>query len=117
MVASSCPYLAMLKPLVRFHLPFSTVKETIFRVISMYLLGQYFRAQKGEKPDWELKNLVTMYDKISLVNKYFCKRLKAATQEDASINGLIILDIFASVIRFSIDKNLLSELENLFSMY
>ena len=39
MVTSGCPIMEKLKPLVRYHLPFPTLMETQYRVMSMYLLA------------------------------------------------------------------------------
>ena len=50
MATSSCPYMDFLKPMARFHLPFSSVEETIVRSVSMYLLKQYFVAKRGGCP-------------------------------------------------------------------
>ncbi|MCZ6635541.1 MAG: hypothetical protein O7G87_19235, partial [bacterium] len=36
MATSGCPHTAIFKPMARFHLPFSTAEETIYRVASMY---------------------------------------------------------------------------------
>ncbi len=117
MVTSGCPVMEKLKPMVSFHLPFATEKETMFRVISMYLLAQYFISRKGAKPDWELSNLVKIYEDIRLVNKSFGKRLAHIKIEDSNINALVRLDCFADAITFSISKNILDEIEPLFSAY
>ena len=37
MALSGCPVLEQLKPMARFHLPFASVEETIYRAASMYL--------------------------------------------------------------------------------
>ncbi|HDZ87333.1 MAG TPA: hypothetical protein ENH38_01780, partial [Nitrospirae bacterium] len=47
MVTSGCPVMDKLKPMVRFHLPFATLQETVFRMVSMYLMAQYFRKMEG----------------------------------------------------------------------
>ena len=49
MVTSGCPIMDKLRPMARFHLPFASTEETIYRAISTYLLGQYFLEQKGKK--------------------------------------------------------------------
>ncbi|MEY2977186.1 MAG: hypothetical protein RLZZ435_1325 [Cyanobacteriota bacterium] len=41
MATSGCPVMEKLKPMVRYHLPFASLEETIYRVISMYLFSQY----------------------------------------------------------------------------
>ena len=57
MVTSGCPIMGKLKPMVCYHLPFATLRETQYRVMSMYSLAQYFLHRRGMEPDWELKNL------------------------------------------------------------
>ena len=42
MATSNCPTMNFLKPMARFHLPFASTQETIFRATSIYLLRQYF---------------------------------------------------------------------------
>lgn len=39
MTTSGCPVLEPLKPMVRFHLPFATLTETVYRMVSMCLVG------------------------------------------------------------------------------
>lgn len=117
MVTSGCPVMETLKPMVRFHLPFATAEETMFRVISMYLFAQYFLNKRGRNPDWELRNLTGIYNDIRIVNKCFCKRLTNINIKDSSINALVILDNFAKLVTFSINEDMLDEIEQLFSAY
>jgi hypothetical protein len=117
MVTTGCPTMEKLKPMVRFHLPFASDEETRYRAITMYLMAQYFKYKKGQAPDWELTNLVKIYDDISTLNKHFCERLRNFQVEDASLNAVIILDCFANSVIFSISKNVLKEFELLFSAY
>jgi len=64
-----------------------------------------------------LNKLVKVYDEIQIVNKSFYKRLSHIKIEDASINSLINLDIFAKYIVFEIDKDKLSEIERLCNVH
>jgi len=116
MVASNCPILDKLRPMVRFHLPFASATETVYRSVTMYLLAQYFKKQKGKKPDWELERLVDIYKEISKVNKGMWNRLSAASSFDANVNALIVLNTFGDALRFSIKKGL-DDLEKLFGNY
>ena len=61
--------------MVRFHLPFATREETMYRVVAMYLMAQYFRQRNGLEPDWEMADLVHMYEDVTVVNKSFVDRL------------------------------------------
>ena len=117
MVTSGCPVMELLKPMVRSHLPFATVRETQYRVISMYLLAQYFLHKRGKEPDWQLRNLVKIYDDIRIVNKSFFQRLAHIKIQDATLNALVKLDMFAQHVSFSIDRNVLDEMEYLFNAY
>lgn len=117
MVTSGCPVMGKLKPLVRHHLPFARAEETTYRVLSMYSLAQFFVARHGKPPDWMFKNLTAMYQAIHVVNEHFSRRLSEISTGDASLNALVMLDLFAQTITFSIDENALDELELLFEPY
>jgi hypothetical protein len=117
MATAGCPVMDRLKPMARFHLPFADENETMFRAMSAYLLGQYFVVQNGGEPDWDLKNLVGMYDEIRALNKSFCSRLRTATRMDSSVNALVGLDCFADVLIFSINERFLEELELLYKFF
>jgi hypothetical protein len=117
MVASGCPIMNKLKPMVNFHLPFSSLEETCFRVLSTYLLAQYFLAKQNKKPDWELNNLLSTYEEIKILNKCMIRRIKSISNKDANINAIVILDCFASFIPLSINDNQLEEFESLFKPY
>lgn len=113
MVTSGCPIMSRLKPMVRFHLPFATVEETIYRSVSTYLLGQYYRYRDQREADWSLSGLRRIYEDIQIVNVAMAGRLRSIAQKDANVNALIVLDIFAKQLPLSIDESL-KRLEYLF---
>jgi len=117
MVTSGCPIMEKLKPMVRFHLPFATIEETEYRAISMYLLAQYLLHRKGLSPDWEMKNLVKIYDDVKIVNRNFCQKLSEIHIQDAVINALAKLDLFAQNVNLMLIKDKLDEIELLFKPY
>jgi len=117
MVTSGCPILEKLKPMVRFHLPFATVEETIYRSISMYLLAQYFLHRHGDQPDWELNKLADAYKTVKIVNDSFCKRLGTIGGKDAHLSAVVSLDAFAEGVNFSIDSKMVDDLDYLFEGY
>jgi len=117
MVTSGCPVMDKLRPMVRTHLPFATVEETMYRVLSMYLLAQYFVAKHNHDPDWELKKLVNIYQEVESVNKHFRERLSAINVNDATVNALVNLNCFADFTAFAIEENRLDEIELLFQAY
>jgi hypothetical protein len=117
MVTSGCPILDKLRPLVFTHLPFATADETFFRVVSMYLLAQFFRWKQGLRPDWELKNLLVTCKDLNEVNIAFGKRIIGINTADASLNALVSLDCLAGLTGMSISDDLFDDIESLFAGY
>ena len=106
MVTSNCPILDELRPMTRYHLPFATTEETLFRAVSYYLTRQYFVMKSGEKPDWELEGLTDIYNKVTIVNKGLAQRVQQASKKDANVNAIIILHSFGDSIPFFIEEGL-----------
>ncbi|MBN2425346.1 MAG: hypothetical protein JXR46_13755 [Calditrichaceae bacterium] len=106
MVTSKCPIMSKLKPMVRFHLPFASVEETIYRAASTYLLGQYFKYKKGETPDWDLTGLRQIYKDVQKVNIGMAARLRSLSEKDANLNALVELDVFAKEMPDNIQEEL-----------
>jgi len=96
MATSGCPITAFFRPMARFHLPFSTQDETIFRAAANYMLADYFRAKTtGKERDRELTGLTEIYRKVHELNKAFFDRVKVAARTDSSLNAVVHLDMFA----------------------
>lgn len=106
MVSSGCPVMAKLKPMVRYHLPFASVEETVFRSASTYLLGQYFKHKQSLIADWDLQGLIHIYEEIQEVNMGMADRLRSVPAKDANINALIVLDVFAKELPQNIEQSL-----------
>lgn len=106
MTTAGCPIMEHLKPMVRFHLPFASLDETIFRMVSMYLLVQYYRHQDGMPAGWNLDGLMKAYAEVSIVNRDFANRLRDAAKKDANINALVNLDCFAAMMPFAAEESL-----------
>ncbi|MCO6057983.1 hypothetical protein NG726_15070 [Pseudomonas sp. MOB-449] len=114
--SSGCPHTEFLRPMAWFHQPFSDDEETLFRTMSSYLLGQHLRACRQLSADWSLAGLQEAYRSLRLVNKGIADRLRAAVQDDSSLNGLILLDVLASSAISSLDYYE-GELDEYFSSY
>ena len=114
MATSECPYFGFLRPMAIFHLPFSTVKETMVRSISFYLLKQYFVAKKGGKPDFELGEFKRLYENLEKVNLGIIDRIRSITKADAEANSIVILDGFAKLLGDQVNQGL-ADLESMFS--
>lgn len=116
LAVSGCPHTAFFKPMARFHLPLASEEETIYRVTSMYLLAQYFRHKQGEDADMDLSNLAEIYRNLQIVNKHMAGRLRGACDKDATVNAVVILDMLAKALSYTIDESL-QEMRYLFESY
>ncbi|MCJ7546297.1 MAG: hypothetical protein MUP30_05665, partial [Deltaproteobacteria bacterium] len=114
MATSGCPHMAFFKPMARFHLPFASAEETVYRATSMYLLAQYFLHKEGHPADLDLTGLREIYNNIEIVNVAVAKRLRTATEADSAINAIILLDIYTKAIPVVIEESL-EEIRYLFA--
>jgi hypothetical protein len=103
-VSSGCPILSRLRPMVATHLPFMTPEESTYRLISMYLMAQFFRHRHGRSADWELQDLVAFLHVAHETNSAFCRRLAAIGVKDASLNALAGLNAMGEMTSLSIES-------------
>ncbi|CAA7625772.1 conserved hypothetical protein [Candidatus Terasakiella magnetica] len=108
-----CPHLAFFRPLARFHLPFASEEETLCRVFSIHLLGQFIQSGGEGGAAAPLASLQASYESASGVNVGMSDRIRGAFSKDAVVNGLIILDTFAQAVPYVIREKL-EELRYLF---
>lgn len=116
MATSGCPSLAFLKPMARFHQPFATRLETLYRAASAYMLAQYFLNKHSRPCDLDLSGLQRAYERIHQVNMGMARRLRGASASDANMNALVLLDLFAQEFPEAIGDQM-RELEHLFEHY
>jgi len=114
--SSGCPHTKFFKPMLRFHLPFSSGAETIYRAVSMYLMAQFFIIKEGKKDDLGLHGLVDIYNNMHMINIAIAERLRVASKTDALVNAIILLDMFTGTIPVAIEESL-EELRYLFTPY
>lgn len=117
MVTSGCPVLNKMRPMVETHLPFATWQETTYRMISMYLMAQFFAYKEGGRPDWDLTRLVEFFQDVYQVNNAFFARLDSVRLEEsgeASLNGVSILNASVNLACMSIEMNDLEHWRQLF---
>ncbi|PLY00996.1 MAG: hypothetical protein C0624_11100 [Desulfuromonas sp.] len=103
---SGCPHTAFFRPMARFHLPFATPEETLFRSTGSYLLVEYLRQRQGETPHYDLSGLQAIYDRVSEVNRSVAERLRAASRTDSALNAIVQLDYYAQGLSFSLERSL-----------
>lgn len=114
MASSGCPRTAVFRPMARFHLPFSSESETAYRVASMYLVAQQFKARAGEAADFKLENLESVYRGVHSVNRGMAQRLRAASRQDAIVNAIVLLDVYSSLVPVAI-HDILDEVKPAFN--
>jgi hypothetical protein len=113
MATSGCPIMDFFRPMARFHLPFSSVEESIFRIVAMYMLRQYYRRRPDERSD-PLDEIRTHYSQVKQVNAGMLERIRNITALDADKNALVTLTSLAQILELEIDTNLES-LQSLFA--
>lgn len=116
MATSGCPVMEYLKPMARFHMPFGTLEETTYRMISSYLVAQYLLMKNKMNADWKLDSISEIYAEVGKVNRGFAQRLRDAAKKDADVNALVNLDCFATMVPIVADESL-KEISAYFSAY
>ena len=114
MVSSGCPVMDKLRPMVDTHLPFMKPDESCYRMISMYLTAQYFRARAGQEPDWDLDGFLGFLRACHETNAGFCNRLRAIGVKDASLNALAMLSAAGEITSLSIETEDLERWRRIF---
>ncbi len=117
MASSGCPILDKLRPMVRTHLPFASLRENLYRAVSMYILSQHVRERKGLDTRYDLSGLMDIYESVSDVNHAMSNRMRAHFEEDANVNALVVLNCMAQYTAITIEDGLLDELDVLFKGY
>ncbi len=110
MVTSGCPVLDRLRPLVETHLPFMSRQETMYRILALHLVSQFFALRRGQPLDVDLDGLRRRMEQIHEVNVAFCERLRGIESLDASVNAVVILSTLGD---FPVQKLMRLELEHL----
>jgi predicted HicB family RNase H-like nuclease len=98
MATSDCPVMSFFKPMARFHLPFSTIQETVFRVASVHLLKQYFDCKEKGVSEFNLESLNQHYQKVRIINKGLMARLNSVVKKDADKNAVNILHSLSQIL-------------------
>lgn len=116
MSASGCPIMDPLKPMVRYHLPFASLDETVYRMVSLFLVAQLIRDRNGRNPEWGLEGLSKIYAEVKKLNKEFGQRMIAAAKSDANVHALVNLNVFAVMVPMAAEK-MLKEMNACYASY
>jgi hypothetical protein len=113
MATAGCPWTDRLRPMARFHLPFASEAETVYRSVSMFLLA---RQQTGAADAAGFAGLHKLYENLHVVNRDMSRRLGAATRTDPARNAMALLDSYTTLLPAAIDSSL-EELKPLFDAW
>lgn len=106
MATSGCPIVDHFKPMARFHLPFSTMPETLLRSVSFYLMEEFFRHKKGESASFDLAGLRERYEQVSILNRCFAERVQSAVTDDSNKNAISLLHAIGELLQYEFSDNL-----------
>jgi hypothetical protein len=112
MATSGCPWTDHLRPMARFHLPFASEAETLYRSIGMFLLA---RAIAGSEQHG-FAALEALYENLHVVNRDMSRRLGAAARTDPARNAMALLDAYTTLLPAALDRSL-DELRPLFDAW
>jgi hypothetical protein len=113
MATAGCPWTDHLRPMARFHLPFASEAETVYRCVSMFLLA---RAIVTEDHARGYSALEELYKNLHVVNRDMSRRLGAATRSDPARNAIALLDSYTTLLPAALECSL-AEIAPLFNAW
>ncbi len=113
MATAGCPWMDRLRPMARFHLPFASEAETIYRSVCMFLLARHLH---GDADSAGFDALQQLYENLHVVNRDMSRRLGAATRTDPARNALALLDAYTTLLPAALESSL-DELKPLFDAW
>jgi hypothetical protein len=113
MATAGCPWTDRFRPMARFHLPFASEAETVYRSVSMFLLARELAGTGGSRGFAALENL---YENLHVVNRDMSRRLGAATRTDPAQNAMALLDAYTTLLPAALESSL-EELKPLFDVW
>lgn len=113
MATSGCPWTDRLRPMARFHLPFASEAETVYRSVCMFLLA---RELVGSGETRGFAPLEKLYENLHTVNRDMARRLGAATRTDPARNAMALLDSYTTLLPAALESSL-EDLKPLFDAW
>jgi hypothetical protein len=113
MATAGCPWTDRFRPMARFHLPFASEAETVYRSTSMFLLA---RELAGASHAQGFAALEELYENLHVVNRDMSRRLGAATRTDPARNAMALLDAYTTLLPAALESSL-EELKPLFDAW
>ena len=112
MATAGCPWTDRFRPMARFHLPFASDLETVYRSACMLLLARELGGRRGDG----FAEVEELYENLHVVNRDMCRRLGAATRADPAQNAIALLDAYATLLPAALECSL-EELKPLFGAW
>lgn len=106
MATSGCPSMEAFRPMALHHLPFASVSETTYRIISLYLIKRFIEYKGKTSMPISIDEVDSIYDKIDGVNAGIRARLSQCVKNDSTLNALVILGSVASLVPFKLEQTL-----------
>jgi len=119
MATAGCPWTDHLRPMARFHLPFASEEETVYRSICMYLLAREIAGAErpaGFAAPGGFAALEDLYENLHIVNRDMSRRLGAATRTDPARNAMALLDSYTTLLPAALERSF-DELRPLFNAW
>jgi hypothetical protein len=113
MATAGCPWTDRFRPMARFHLPFASEVETVYRSVCMFLLARELN-DEGKLPGFA--GLEKLYENLHAVNRDMSRRLGAATRTDPPRNAMALLDAYTTLLPAALECSL-EELKPLFDAW
>jgi hypothetical protein len=113
MATAGCPWTDRFRPMARFHLPFASEAETLYRSIGMFLLA---RELTGASDGRGFTALERLYENLHVVNRDMSRRLGAAAPSDPARNAMALLDAYTTLLPAALESSL-EELKPLFDAW
>src|ERR1700688_4687157 len=113
MATAGCPWTDRLRPMARFHLPFASEMETVYRSISMFLLA---RELTGESHMRGFAALEELYQNLHVVTRDRPRRVGGAATTDPARNAMALLDAYTTLLPAALESSL-EELKPLFDAW
>ena len=113
MATAGCPWTDRFRPMARFHLPFASDIETVYRSVCLLLLA---REITGSGQPHAFAGVEALYENLHVVNRDMSRRLGAATRADPARNAIALLDAYTTLLPAALEC-LLEELKPLFGAW
>ncbi|HEX4243448.1 MAG TPA: hypothetical protein VHZ53_18700 [Steroidobacteraceae bacterium] len=113
MATAGCPWTDRFRPMARFHLPFASDIETVYRSVCMFLLAHELTGAGDADGFAQVEKL---YENLHVVNRDMSRRLGAATRADPARNAIALLDAYGTLLPAALECSL-EELKPLFGAW